>query len=873
MSDLKETHPATPRKGLAGSSGCALWAVGAILGGCSATAAAQVSTPTASPAAGPLPTPVNAADRAPRTDDRDDIIVTARRGDAVVPPETELGADDIAAYGADTIAELLGVIAPLIDGSGRAPVLLVNGKRIGAAAGVTGFPPEALARLAILPPGAASRYGYPADQRVVNLVLKPKFASWDGSTGVTLATAGGRDSENGSVSRVVIDGATYWNAQLQLSRDSALRKSARPLTSPAALVDLAAHFAAPDGGEIDPALSRIVGRTVAVVDIPAMVSGHSPSLAALAAAAASNVRYDNPDDVDALLPGGRTLGINLGVTRPLGGFSLSLNTNFAVIGSIQQLGYPAQALHLPAGSPWSPFARDVLLIPALSGVISTARQDTATFGVSSTLAGSVAGWNVNLVANYTHSWSDSRFDRSGDLAAVQARIDAHDSTFNPYVALPRATLITTDRVQSQTRGLDVKVIVDKAVATLPAGPLTVNLATGGSHVAVGSDARDTANASLPGLRRTEINAQAGFTVPLTRRREGPGAVLGELSATVTAGMAGILGSTVQRQLDNALSWSPAATVQVFGDYSIAEDAPDVAQLNAPQTRTVVRLYDPVRQEVAAPIWLSGGNPNLRRGSRTNFVLKGAWRPLGGQGLTINLGYQRQIARGGATGFPQLTPAVEAAFPDRVMRNGAGQLIEIDARPVAIEQDDKAQLTAGFTLLWNLGRAVAPAQERQIRAGNWRFSVALIHHWQLESRLTIRADLPALDRLGGDGGQPRHLLSAQAVAGKRGMGVTLNGRWQSGVRIRNLAIAAGRGDNAYAALAQLDLDLFLEPATLFGARFDRGWAANTRLSINVQNMFDRFQRVTLADGTVPAGYDRYQLNPLGRTVQVTFRKHL
>ena len=59
----------------------------------------------------------------------------------------------------------------------------------------------------------------------------------------------------------------------------------------------------------------------------------------------------------------------------------------------------------------------------------------------------------------------------------------------------------------------------------------------------------------------------------------------------------------------------------------------------------------------------------------------------------------------------------------------------------------------------------------------------------------------------------------------------------------------------------------------GARFDRGWAANTRLSINVQNMFDRFQRVTLADGTVPAGYDRYQLNPLGRTVQVTFRKHL
>ena len=57
----------------------------------------------------------------------------------------------------------------MIDGTGKAPILLVNGKRIGGASGIAGFPPEALARLAILPPAAAARYGYAADQRVVNL--------------------------------------------------------------------------------------------------------------------------------------------------------------------------------------------------------------------------------------------------------------------------------------------------------------------------------------------------------------------------------------------------------------------------------------------------------------------------------------------------------------------------------------------------------------------------------------------------------------------------------------------------------------------------------------------------------------------------------
>jgi len=52
---------------------------------------------------------------------------------------------------------------------------------------------------------------------------------------------------------------------------------------------------------------------------------------------------------------------------------------------------------------------------------------------------------------------------------------------------------------------------------------------------------------------------------------------------------------------------------------------------------------------------------------------------------------------------------------------------------------------------------------------------------------------------------------------------------------------------------------------------KGWASNLRLSLDVQNVFDSFQRVTLANGRTAPGYDRYALNPLGRTVQLTVRK--
>lgn len=722
---------------------------------------------------------------------QDDVVVTARRGDAKISPESELSEAEIARYGADTIAQLLAAIGPLIDGSGAAPVVLVNGKRIGTASGITGFPPEALSRLAILPPDAAARYGYPSGQRVVNLVLKPKFASWDGSASTTLATAGGRDSEAVSATRVVIEGATYWNAQLQLSRDSMLLKNARPLANGAGPIDLAAQVRGIDGG-------------------------------------------------DALLPASRSLALNLGVTRPVGAFSAALNLSLVTNRDVQYLGYPGATPMLSADE--APLA---------------SRQQATTLGLSATLTGAVAGWNANLIADYTRSASNSSFDRSLGTSAMT-------TLANPDAPQPRTLAVETDTTRSQTNALSLKLALDRQLATLPAGPLTVNVTSGVSRMTIANHSMPQATDS--GLQRTEFDWQASFSLPLTQRAQGAGALLGELSANLVTGLSAITGSSIQRQAGASANWSPAPAVQLFASYDIADVAPDIAQLSSPRTETVVRLYDPIRQEVAEPIWITGGNPALRRGKRTNLSLKGLWRPFGDRLLTINLGYQRRVATGGVAGFPQLTPAVEQALADRIVRDATGRLIAVDARPIAIDRDTSAQLTTGFSLLLLPPASAGPGE----RAGRWQVSLVVNHSWSLDSLLVLPG-LPALDRLGRDGGQPRHRLSWQIVGGRPGIGVTLNGQWQSAAEARNIATAGGETGYLYHAATQIDLGLFVEPGKMFAPGDGKSWLANSRISLDIRNLFNGYQHITLPDGRIPAGFDRYLLNPLGRTVQFALRK--
>lgn len=687
-----------------------------------------------------------------------EIVVTARRGEALIEPETELDEERIATYGAFSIRELIGDLAPLIGGSGIPPAVLVNGQRVGNTSMIEGFPPEALSRLAILPPKAAARYGYPTEQRVVNIVLKPHFASWNTGATLTQPTSGGRDGETLSVNRSVIDGSIYWSTGVRLGRESRLLRSQR---------------------------------------FP---------------------EFDDEDRYKSLFPSTHSLDVNAGITHPIGSFSGSLNLNAGVSASRGLLG------------------RDE------SRVLQD-RQNSRSFGLSVGLAGSIGGFLTNLAASHGRNWSKSLFGKKAPLP--------------------------DDGSSSRTENWSVQMNASKTIVTLPAGPLTSNFAISGNR---NTSLSRRSDGGADKLQRDQLTTQMSLSIPITDRRTPFLAALGNISVDLAGGMDMASEEKRSVQYSAGLSWSPIEALDLHGSTSFSEIVPSVSLLNAPRVETTARLYDYARQETTELIWISGGNPDLRRGSRRMLSLRASLRPFGSQLVTLATNYQRQVGRGGITSFPGLTPATERLFPERIVRDADGRLVSIDVRPIPIERDLASQLNNSIALFFshNPKAAEGGVPKRRIW-DNGQITVSLNHSWQLQSELLIAPGLPVLDRLGGQGGQSRHTLALQVNAGRPGLGANLNGNWQSAVRIRDATHPGGQGDFVYPATARFNFGFFVEPQRLWPASDNRSWLSKLRVAFDVQNLFDNYRRVRLSDGSIPAGYRRYEVDPLGRSVQISIQK--
>ena len=103
---------------------------------------------------------------------------------------------EIASYGASNLADLVGQLAVRTrSGGGRGggqPVTLLGGRRISGFGEIRNLPAEAISRIEIFPPEVALSYGYGADQRVINVVLKDNFSAITTELEAGGATDGGR---------------------------------------------------------------------------------------------------------------------------------------------------------------------------------------------------------------------------------------------------------------------------------------------------------------------------------------------------------------------------------------------------------------------------------------------------------------------------------------------------------------------------------------------------------------------------------------------------------------------------------------------------------------------------------------------------------
>jgi len=172
---------------------------------------------------------VSSADSADADDAADDannaIVVTGQRqrGSVAteVPAEVSIGPAAIRALGAADLDEVFQDLAPEIDTSGSgiartapAAVVLVNGQRIAGFSSVKDFPPEAIDRIEIFPEKVALQYGYGADQRVVNIVLRSRYHALTLLFRDTLAPDNWRGIYRAKLDLVHIDDNSHWNIDL-----------------------------------------------------------------------------------------------------------------------------------------------------------------------------------------------------------------------------------------------------------------------------------------------------------------------------------------------------------------------------------------------------------------------------------------------------------------------------------------------------------------------------------------------------------------------------------------------------------------------------------------------------------------------------------
>lgn len=694
------------------------------------------------------------------------IVVTARRGEALVAAERELSDEEIGVYGADTIQQLVERIAPEIDGSEDLPELIINGKRVDPAM-IKAFPPDALARLAVLDPEAAAKYGFDPGKRVINLVLKQNYAKWNAVGTLSDATRGGRLGEALNLGRFLIKNDLQWTLQGNISHQNALLKADR--------------------------------------DIPLYPDEEQAVMAGL-----------DPQRFDTLLPSTTSVSLNTGLTHPIGEWSGTVMLNANATDSEGLRGF-------------SPGEYATADRPAPSPLEANSSSRTVTAFAS--LSGTIGEWRTTSSVNFAKTWSESRFDR-------------------PTSSVDPGRL--TDRRTGSSTTLTAQLNARRDVVSLPAGEagLTLDLQgeNGESTSTVISNDGDVGK--FRSVRRSG-RLRAAVDLPVAKRALEVLQPLGDLSVELGTTAETVANEKLRWQWNVGGNWAPFEGLRIRADYEFEQRLPAVEQLAAPLQETVDRVFDFARQEVVEIVRITGGNPALQNGSVRNYSINAQLSPFRNRLLTLSVDYRRSTQRGGISSLPPLTPAIEAAFPDRFERNADGRLIAIDARPINIESETSAELSTGVTLSWNSQGANPVA----LRLSGY-------HRLRLEDRLVVGPGIAPVDKLQA-GATPRQSATFQLVGGMQGLSLTIRGNWSGEAR------AAGDTGLKYAPMVLLGLETSIEPEHLWAD--EAGWAKDLKISLDVQNLLASYRRVITADGTAAPGYERDLIDPIGRTVRLTLTK--
>jgi hypothetical protein len=460
-------------------------------------------------------------------------------------------------------------------------------------------------------------------------------------------------------------------------------------------------------------------------------------------------------------------------------------------------------------------------------------RHTAGLAATAGLGGPIAGWSIqaSLAARASRSREAGLEDRLGESRFVGLTASA-----------------------------------SRAILELPAGPAAATLSGGfsGSRTEVERDG----NGSSSHFSTRDV--RAAFAIPLTKASMAQGRIIGDLLVSVGAGLRHT-GAGDGDDLNAGLAWTPRKGLRVNGDWSVSTAGlSELQRLEPRYFGAPVVVFDLRVGEAVTVVPIRGGNPDLRQPRSERFVLNTFVGPFTRWSVTGNVGFERAETADLVGILPALTQDVEAAFPDRFLRDAEGRLTNIDYRPLNLASTLTQTLTTGLN--FSLPRPPsATARETTV------MRVGINHRLQLENRLMLRPGLPLTDRLKGDGGGVSAQGATVMVDAQRGRwGFNTSARWEDGYRTRRTGGVDGPDDLVAATFVAVDLRLSLQVASAASGRSSEESVAPRRagglqVSLEVENLLDARRRYRLGNGRDALGYGRDVVDPMGRTIRLTLQR--
>ncbi|MDG2534153.1 TonB-dependent receptor [Sphingomonas sp. HITSZ_GF] len=842
----------------------------------------------------------------------DEIVVTGKAPPGAVigdiPPENQLGQADIAGYGVGTVSELLDAIAEQTSSAqGRedeGPVVLVNGKRISGVNEVADLPTESIVRVDILPEEVALKYGYDAQRKVVNIILRRRFEGRVANLSGGMATAGQGENQAGDFAYTRIRDNDRVNIAARAKSTASLLESERdlvPATSATA-------------GEPGPADDRAY-RT--------------------------------------LKPATRSYGVNATIAHQLSpktNVSANLRGDYSTSDALNGLAVETDD---SAGTPVTRFA-------STDPLAQNSRTATLSGGV--TLNSDLSKrWRLSAVASYSHGDTRRDTDRSDAAGAISRdratsltdsgsasllvngkllRLPAGDASVSlrtgaDFSALSTTSMIggvqssgSSDRTNASGQiSLDLP-LASRAKGVLPfLGKLTANL-----NAAV-TDVSDygTLGTFGYGLNWTPVTGLS-LIAAVNEDRVAP--------TLAQRGDAVVITSNV-RAYDYATGETVTISRTSGGNPLLKADDRHVFKLGLtakPWTKLNLSLtanYNNSRTENAI-VSVSDASPALEEAFPDRFTRDAAGQLVSIDARSVNIAREdREQLRWGINftqvlrapkrptpppGFrpPWMRDRPEGGRPNgetRSDRSPEGQDAEHRDGPPPGEdgeivvngremRDPSGPRPDGFDGPPDgFGPPPGPPPEAfgpppggfpggpggpggfgpppgGFRGGpggpggggsdnGARFQFSLYHSVILRDAIVLRDGMAPIDLMDGGtlGGTPRSRHSVQLNTGviDNGVGIRLSGNWKSAADVTGSAAA---GDLHFGALATFELRVFANLANRFRGQ---DWARGTRVSLSIANLLNQRQKVTDATGATPLAYQGAYLDPDGRTLLLSIRR--